>query len=66
MYKDIDLLEIHGRNPQKYAQKIVDTLFQREELINTVFIDEGSTINSNRKRCDNARLQIIKSKYSAF
>jgi hypothetical protein len=53
---------LHGRTPQKYAQKVLDKIFTREELMNTVFVEENSEINSDRTRCDSERLQIIKSK----
>jgi hypothetical protein len=53
---------LHGRTPQKYAQKVLDKIFTREELMNTVFVEENSEVNSDRTRCDSERLQIIKSK----
>jgi hypothetical protein len=54
-------MELHGRTPQKYAQKVLDKLYTREELINTVFVEDDSIVISDRTRCDSERLQIIKS-----
>ncbi len=54
-------MELHGRTPQKYAQKVLDKLYNREELINTVFVEDDSIVISDRASCDNERLQIIKS-----
>jgi hypothetical protein len=48
---------LHGRTLQKYAQKVLDKIFTREELMNTVFVEENYEVNSDR-----TRLQIIKSK----
>jgi hypothetical protein len=54
-------MELHGSTPQKYAQNVLDKLFTREELINTVLVEDNSIVISNRTRCDSERLQIIKS-----
>jgi hypothetical protein len=32
-------MELHGSTPQKYSQNVLDKLFTREELINTVFVE---------------------------
>jgi hypothetical protein len=61
LYNGFDLMELHGRTPQKYAQKVLDKLYTREELINTVFVEDDSIVISDRTRCDSERLQIIKS-----
>ena len=53
---------LHGRTPQKYAQKVLDKIFTREELMNTVFVEENTKVSTDRTRCDSERLQIIKSK----
>ena len=58
----LDLLELHGWTPQKFAQKVLSKIFTRQELINTVFLDEDPHVKSNRTRCDPEKLKIIKSK----
>ena len=39
------MLELHGRPPAKYAQKVADKMFTREELIDTVFAEDGSHLS---------------------
>ena len=61
---NVDLLSLHGKNPQKYALKVVNELFTREELISTVFVSYGNTTSSQRTPCDPEMLKIIQSKFS--
>jgi hypothetical protein len=63
MYRNIDLLSLHGRNPQKYALKVVNVLFTKEELVRTVFVNPGNNTASLRTRCDEEVLKIVQSKF---
>lgn len=66
MYRNIDLLSLHGRNPQKYALKVVNVLFTKEELVRTVFVNPGNNTASLRTRCDEEVLKIVQSKFISF
>jgi hypothetical protein len=63
MYRNIDLLSLHGRNPQKYALKVVNVLFTKEELVRTVFVNPGKNTASLRTRCEEEVLKIVQSKF---
>ena len=63
MYRNIDLLSLHRRNPQKYALKVVNVLFTKEELLRTVFVNQGNKRASLRTRCDEEVLKIVQSKF---
>ncbi len=56
MYSNIDFC-------QKYALKVVNALFTKEELVRTVIINPGNNTTSLRTRCDEEVLKITQSKF---
>ena len=65
-YESDDLLSVHGRNPLKYALKIADIIFSRDELSNGVFLDRGTSRLTNRTIMDNNKVDVLQSKLNYF
>lgn len=62
-YDGEDLLSIHGRNPLKYALKIVDIIFTRDELVNGVFLDPATARITHRTVMDSGKVHILQRKF---
>lgn len=65
-FEDTDLLKIHGRNPQKYALQIANTIFSRRELATGVFLDPTTPRKTDRERLDESRIDILQRNYLKY